>query len=66
MAGVILVVNTPYVVRAGPDGAYRIDNLDEGAYRAIAWHPNAGADTTMVRLASGQRLRLDFSLVAAE
>jgi len=45
MAGVILVVATPYVARVGADGSYRIDGVPAGSYRAVAWHPTAGADT---------------------
>jgi plastocyanin len=64
MAGVILLVTTPYVARVGADGSYRMQNVPAGAYRAIAWHPVAGADTTAIRLGEGQEASLDFALRA--
>jgi plastocyanin len=64
MAGVILVVATPYVARVGADGSYHLQNVPAGAYRAIAWHPVAGADTTAIRLGEGQEATLDFALRA--
>jgi hypothetical protein len=61
MAGVILVVATPHITRVDPDGAYTFADLAPGEYRAIAWHPTAGADTTMVTLGTGAE-NLDFVL----
>lgn len=65
MAGVILVVDTPYVTRVGADGSYDIAAVPAGSYRAIAWHPTAGADTTLVQLDDGAATTADFSLVSA-
>ena len=65
MAGVILVVDTPWVARVGEDGQYRLAGLPPGEYRAVAWHPTAGADTSRVVLASGQPVQANFHLVAA-
>lgn len=62
MAGVILVLDTPYVTHVGTEGAYRLTDLPPGRYRAIAWHPDAGADTTVVELSDGDERRVDFSL----
>lgn len=53
MAGVILVVESPYVARVGPDGSYEIADVPAGSYRAIGWHPTAGADTTAVEVQAG-------------
>lgn len=61
MAGVILVVDTPYLTRVEPDGTYALANVPPGEYRAIAWHPTAGADTTAVTLGSVAEM-LDFVL----
>ena len=59
MAGVILVVETPHITRVNADGAYAFSDVAPGEYRAIAWHPTAGADTTMVTLGSSSAT-LDF------
>jgi hypothetical protein len=64
MAGVILVVNTPYVTRVGSDGTYRI-TVPAGAYRAIAWHPNAGADTASLTIPNGPDIAQDFALLGS-
>lgn len=65
MAGVILVVDTPWVVRVAEDGRYSLGGVPPGEYRAVAWHPTAGADTSRVVLASGQQVVVDFRLAAA-
>ena len=62
MAGVILVVDTPHVVRVGADGSYSLASVPSGTYHAIAWHPSAGADTTTIELADGATTTLDFTL----
>ena len=64
MAGVILVVGTPYVARVGPDGTYRLGDVPGGSYRAIAWHPAAGADTVTLTLGASQAVTQDFTLLA--
>jgi hypothetical protein len=63
MAGVILVVATPYVVRVGADGSYRITGVPAGSYRAIAWHPTAGADTVAL-VVREEGVTQDFALRA--
>ncbi|MEM7414960.1 MAG: hypothetical protein AAF389_05640 [Gemmatimonadota bacterium] len=65
MAGVILVVDTPFLSRVEADGRYDISSVPAGSYRAIAWHPTAGADTTVIRLEDGAIATADFSLVSA-
>ncbi len=62
MAGMILVVDTPWVVRVGDDGSYRLTGVPEGEYRAVAWHPTAGADTTRVTMSSAGQVEADFLL----
>lgn len=64
MAGVVLVVSTPYVARAGSEGEYRLSGIPAGEYRAIAWHPTAGADTVALTVGGGQEASLDFALPA--
>ena len=65
MAGVILVVATPWIAEVAADGTYRLDGVPAGAYRAIAWHPTADADTVPVSVADGRVSSLDFTLRAA-
>lgn len=62
MAGVILVVSTPWVARVGADGGYRIEAVPAGAYRAIAWHPTSRPDTIEVTLGDGAESTHDFTL----
>jgi hypothetical protein len=64
MAGVILVVNTPYVTRVTADGSYSLSSLPGGRYRAIAWHPTGGADTVTLTLGATQAITQDFTLLA--
>jgi len=64
MAGVILVVATPYLTRVSADGSYGLAGLPEGRYRAIAWHPTAGADTASIVIADGSDVAQDFVLLA--
>lgn len=62
MAGVILVVNTPYVTRVDADGSYNL-TVPGGRYRAVAWHPTAGADTAMLTIPDGPTVAQDFALL---
>jgi plastocyanin len=63
MAGVILVVATPYVARVEPDGAYSVNDVPAGRYRAVAWHPTAGADTATLSIPDAPRVSQDFVLL---
>ena len=65
MAGVVLVVDTPWLARVGGDGSYAVRDVPAGDYRAVAWHPTAGADTLLVTVADGRDVDLDFTLIAA-
>jgi len=62
MAGEILVVGTPYVTRVGADGTYNL-NVPAGRYRAVAWHPSAGADTATITIPDGPAVAQDFALI---
>jgi hypothetical protein len=62
MAGEILVVDTPYVTRVGADGTYSL-TVPAGRYRAVAWHPSAGADTAMITIPDGPTVAQDFALI---
>jgi len=62
MAGEILVVATPYVTRVGVDGTYSL-TVPAGRYRAVAWHPTAGADTATVTIPDGPAVAQDFALI---
>jgi plastocyanin len=39
MEAYVLVVETPYFAKTGPDGQVRIANLPAGRYRLQLWHP---------------------------
>lgn len=65
MAGVVLVIDTPWVVRVGADGSYALGGLPGGSYRAVAWHPTAGADTTRVEVTDDEVAEVDFILAPA-
>lgn len=43
MAAWVVVADTPWFARSGPDGVARIDDAPAGAYRLGAWHPGLGA-----------------------
>jgi plastocyanin len=62
MAGEILVVDTPYVTRVGADGTYSLA-VPAGRYRAVAWHPSAGADTATITIPDGPTVAQDFALI---
>lgn len=64
MAGVILVVDTPHLVRVQADGGYTLADVPAGSYRAVAWHPTAGADTVSVTVGTGGSQTVDFVLGA--
>ena len=63
MAGVILVVATPYVSRVEPDGTYALTGVPAGRYRAVAWHPTAGADTATLAIPESPGVSQDFVLL---
>jgi len=65
MAGMVLVVDTPWVVRVGDDSGYTLPSVPPGEYRAVAWHPTAGADTTRLVLDTGARVEANFMLALA-
>ena len=62
MEGTILVLDTPYFVRPGPDGSYEIRNVPDGRYTLVAWDAAAGADSTEVVVEDGRSARVDFYL----
>jgi len=64
MAGVILVVATPYLTRVQADGSYVLSGVPAGSYRAIAWHPTAGADTATLVIPDSPVVTQDFVLLA--
>ena len=65
MAGVILVVTTPYVARVGADGAYTVDDVPGGRYLAVAWHPAAGADSVRITVEDDAAVTQDFALTGS-
>ncbi|WP_298833995.1 methylamine utilization protein [uncultured Piscinibacter sp.] len=45
MAAWVVVADTPWSARSGPDGIARIDAAPAGAYRLSGWHPALAAST---------------------
>jgi hypothetical protein len=43
MAAWVVVADTPWFARSGPDGIARIDAAPAGAYRLSGWHPGLAA-----------------------
>jgi len=44
MIAYVMVVDTPWFARTGPDGLARIDGLPAGEYQLHLWHPRQSAD----------------------
>jgi plastocyanin len=62
MVGVILVLDTPYFAKAEASGAYRIPDVPQGQYTAVAWHEAATPDSTEVTVPAAGAVQADFSL----
>ncbi|MCH7934876.1 MAG: carboxypeptidase regulatory-like domain-containing protein [Gemmatimonadetes bacterium] len=63
MAGVILVLDTPYFTRPNPDGSYRISGVPPGRYSVVAWHENAAPDSTVVVVPDSGVVTVDFHIL---
>jgi plastocyanin len=62
MAGVILVLDTPYFTQPDAQGRFRISGVPAGEYTAIFWHEQAGTDSTRVVVRDGVDTTVDFML----
>ena len=62
MAGIILVVDTPFFTKPDANGRFRLTGVPAGSYRLVAWHDAAGSDTVSVSVRSGSVSRADFQL----
>jgi len=60
MRGLILVLDTPYFVRTGTDGTYRLSRLPAGQYTLKAWLDSKTTLERRVELKNGTTLRVDF------
>lgn len=59
MSAFIFVVDSPFVVQPQDDGTYRFDNLPDGRYTVVAWHPELGERRRSVTI-SGAASELDL------
>ncbi len=60
MHAFVLVVDTPWFTRAGPDGAFVLE-VPAGAYRVFAWIPGHRSETVEISLDQDSRETVDFS-----
>ncbi|MDP9045192.1 MAG: methylamine utilization protein [Pseudomonadota bacterium] len=51
MAAWVVVSDTPWAARSGPDGRIRIEGVPAGAYRLRTWHPGLATGTDPAALA---------------
>jgi hypothetical protein len=60
MRGEILVLDTPYFQKTGPDGRYRLEGLPAGHHVLKAWVQEQMVWERAVDLQDGATLRIDF------
>ena len=60
MAAYVIVSPTPYFVMTDKSGAYKIDNVPDGAYTVTAWHEGAKSKSNPVKVAGDTAA--DFTL----
>jgi plastocyanin len=60
MRGTILVVDTPYFQKTGPDGRYRIDGVPAGRLVVKAWLDESTVRERTVDLGASETVRVDF------
>lgn len=60
MAGYIVVVPTPYHALTDKAGNYKIENVPDGSYTAVAWHEGAKNQSKPVNVAGDSKA--DFTL----
>lgn len=62
MSAVVLVLDNPHYAVPGGDGGYAIPNLPPGEYTLVAFHERIKPIRHPVRIAAGQRVRVDFRI----
>jgi plastocyanin len=63
MVGHILVLDTPYFVKAGSDGRFRLEGMPDGPGKFYVWHERAGKPLIMdIQLPAADDLALELSL----
>ena len=60
MRGLILVLDTPYVILTDPDGRFRLSGLPSGRYTLKAWIDSKTTRQQPVDLKSGATAHVDF------
>ena len=60
MRAIILVLDTPYFVKTGTDGKFRLGGLPPGRHTLKAWVNSKRILEVPVVLAAGKSLRVDF------
>ena len=60
MAGYIVVSPTPYFAKTDKSGAYKIENVPDGAYTVVAWHEGAKNSTKPVTVSGDTKA--DFTV----
>lgn len=58
----VLVVDTPFLAYAGPDGSYSIGGIAPGTGELVAWHPRAGYARRQVRLPLSEPVDIELVL----
>ena len=60
MSGYIVVSPTPYFAETDASGNYKIENVPDGKYNAVAWHEGMKTQTKSVDVAGTGKA--DFTL----
>jgi len=71
MSAVVVVVDTPFFTKVGPDGTFTVDNVPPGRHTLKAWHERAGDASVSVTVpergaAAAPALRLDATTYKRE
>ena len=66
MSAVVLVLDSPYFIQAGPDGAFTLEGVPAGKHVLKAWHERGGEASTEILVPAGDgrvsaELQLDAS-----
>lgn len=57
MSAVVHVMPTPHYVFADAQGGFRIDGVDPGRYRLLAWNELTGTQTSSIEVTAGGEVR---------
>jgi hypothetical protein len=53
MSAVVHVVSSPYYASAGGDGAFRLEGVEEGRYKLVAWNEIGGSVSSEITVGKG-------------